>query len=111
MKEATYQKFLKKAPEDHNSEEFLQFLRDNNVVRFENRDWLVIQNKKYWTKKNDWLTCFWKGFSGEHGDQYKPNLLTLMEGGNHHELTEREWLKKARKKQSVKIFHIHIYKK
>lgn len=109
MKEKEYQKFLKKAP-DHHSEEFISFLRDHNKVRFENRDWLVIENKKYWTKKNDWLTCFWKGNNGFFGE-FRPNLLTLMEGGNYEELMEREWVKKAKKKQSVKIFHIHIYKK
>jgi len=38
---------LDKAPKDHMSEEFLQFLRENNKVIYEDIFWLVIANCKY----------------------------------------------------------------
>ena len=51
---------LKKAPKDHNSEEFLQFLRDNNKVISETRVWLVIENCKYNAPERRWYTAFFK---------------------------------------------------
>lgn len=87
---------LEKAPEDHSSGGFIDFLRDNNIVVFESSDWLIIENCKYHKFDRKWYTAFAK----------TSNL-------SFHELTERfgdmTWLKKPKQKQSVNRFHIHLY--
>lgn len=100
-----YEKMLKKAPDNHWSDEFIDFLRENNKVRYENHDWIVIENIKYWNKNNDWLTAFQKGI------EMCPNFYTLYTGGNREEMDKREWVKKGSDRQTVKRFHIHLYKK
>jgi len=42
MTEDKYQEILKTAPQDHFSDEFVQFLRDNNEVISESDNWLII---------------------------------------------------------------------
>jgi hypothetical protein len=46
MTEEQYQELLKTAPADHFSDEFIQFLRDNNEVVEEIENWLIIKNCK-----------------------------------------------------------------
>lgn len=60
MTEEQYLEFLKTAPE-HDSDEFLRFLIDNNVVVWHFEDWLVIENKKYHNDQTEWHTAFWFG--------------------------------------------------
>jgi hypothetical protein len=95
---------LKKAPKDHASQEFLDFLRENNKVVYENNEWLVIENCKYHTPKKPWLTAFHKG-------QYDSNAITelwsLWCGGDFESW---KWIKKAASKQTIKRFHIHLVK-
>ncbi len=81
---------LDNAPADHNSEEFLQYLRDNNPVLYEDTYWLVIENCKY-----GWPTAF-----------AKHDMLSIQP------LVERygqyEWKVKPADKRTVGRFHIHI---
>lgn len=81
---------LENAPADHNSHEFLQYLRDNNPILWENRDWLVIENCKY-----GWPTAFAKNYTVE--------MQPLVERYGQY-----EWKVKPANKRTVGRFHIHI---
>lgn len=91
---------LEKAPKDHNSPEFLDFLRDNNVVIMDGATWLVIENCKYHTKEKPHYTAFFV--------QGLPLGMSIMELQNR--FPEFDLLIKAPKRQSVKRFHIHLIK-
>lgn len=93
---------LKKAPKDHHSEEFLQFLRENNEVIEETPWWLVIANCKYDTSEKRWFTAFFKPrWLGS-----LPSDVLKYLNPNYGHLT---WLIKAPKDRSVKRFHVHLY--
>lgn len=107
MQEEKYQEFLKTAPTDHFSNEFVEFLRNNNeVVEFYD-GWLVVKNIKY---GGDWLTAFYVDWRFEGEDFNRTSALTncwkLLKNYG-----DREWLIKAPHKRSVKLFHVHMYKK
>jgi len=112
MTEEEYQEFLKQAPKNHYTGEFLQFLRDKNKVVEETWDWLIIRNKKYWTPENDWLTAYYKhwtvagGVVGNNTYLAVENLKCLPT-----EYFRREWKIKAPHKRSVGLFHIHLIEK
>jgi len=98
MTENEYQKLLSKAPKDHFSREFVQFLKENNKVIEETDNWLIIENCK---DPSDY-TAFYKG--------------DVFEGiGKLQELVAnyypREWKIKAPHKRSVKLFHVHLIQK
>lgn len=109
MTEEGYQEFLKTAPEDHFSVDFLLFLVNNNKVRHWSEKWLVIENTKYWTEENDWLTAFYIGEMKENTPQAIIALYSLSTSFDG--VLDREWLIKAPSKRSVKLFHVHMYKK
>ena len=77
--------------------QFFEYLRQHNVVEYEDRNWLVIQNIKYHSDKRMWLTAFAKR-------EGVPNMTELQKKWG-----DREWLKKPATKQSIGFFHIHIY--
>lgn len=85
----TYDELLKNAP-DHNSPEFLDYLRKHNKVLHEDCCWLVIENAKY-----GWPTAFAKN---DH-----PHLDHLISKYGDH-----EWRVKPKSKRTVTRFHIHI---
>lgn len=102
MQEEKYQEFLKTAPEDHFSEQFIQFLRDNNEVIEEKENWLIIKNVKY-----DWLTAFWKRKDClEYETLAYEQLKNLLINYRNY-----EWKIKAPHKRSVKLFHVHLIQK
>lgn len=103
MNEEEYQKFLKTAPVDHFSDEFVQFLRDNNKVIEETNNWLIIENCK---DPNDY-TAFFIGKEKHIGSwwEFIKNLDDL------HKYYDREWKIKAPHKRTVKLFHIHLINK
>lgn len=106
MREDEYQHFLAKAPEDHFSDEFRLFLINNNKVRKIGGNWLVVENIKYRTEENDWLTAFYIGpwnKDNKHAIFSTDWLWTNF--------SDREWLIKHPSKRTVKLFHIHLYKK
>lgn len=97
----TYEQLLAEAP-DHMSDEFLQYLRDNNVVVTEVSHWLIIENCKYHTKERPYYTAF-----------FKPalDILTiadLKELG--HAVFNMDMLIKASARRTVKRFHVHLIK-
>lgn len=98
---------LEKAP-SHDSPEFIDYLRDNNVVIFENDQWIVIENCKYNTEKIPWYTAFWKRES-----KLVPDLAVWWKDIDilWFEFGDWEWLKKAESRQTIKRFHIHLIKK
>lgn len=105
-----YRTLLKNAP-DHDSDEFIDYLRQNNHVIFDNSNWIVIENTKYHLKDRPWLTAF-----------YKPKMVADKRGVGFSEWWENigdlwhrgwdnwEWRKKKASKQTVKRFHIHLIK-
>lgn len=95
---------LEKAP-PHDSPEFIDFLRQNNKVVYENNEWLVIENCKYHKPEAPWYTAFYKG---EQGDTHAVmNIWTLWFGGD---FDGWEWRKKRSSDQTIKRFHIHLIK-
>lgn len=108
MKEKQYQKVLGMIPQDHYSNAFIKYLKENNVVELKTKNWLVIRNIKYWNKKNNWITAFYIG---------KDRINNVDGIAKMHELyayfheDNQEWLIKACKKRTIKLFHVHIYKK
>ena len=88
-----YKKLLKNAP-DHDSPEFIEYLRENNPVVWEHGNWIVIKNFKY-----DWLTAF----SKMPNNKWWKLISPLWKEFGH-----LEWLKKSDKDQTVKRFHIHL---
>lgn len=91
---------LEKSPKDHNSPEFLDFLRDNNVVISETDNWLIIENCKYHTKEKPHYTAFFVSDL--------PLGMSIVELQNR--FPDFDLLIKAPKRQSVKRFHIHLIK-
>ena len=85
----TYEQLLKNAP-DHNSPEFLDYLREHNEVVSEYEDWLIIKNIKY-----GWHTAFAKISC--------PSISILLTRYPNH-----EWKVKPASKRTVKRFHIHL---
>ena len=94
MNEQSYP-LLDNAPE-HDSPDFISYLRRNNVVIHEDERWIVIENCKYHTFEKPWYTAFHK--------EGTVNLFPLIKKFGH-----MEWRKKSVKKQTVKRFHIHIF--
>ena len=94
-----YEEILNVAPPDHNSEEFLCFLRDNNVVVLETPEWLVIENIKYHTPELPWYTAFDKGV-----DMVVDYRLMALEW----EFPEYRYMINSIYTQSIKRFHIHL---
>lgn len=112
MEEKKYLEFLKSAPNNHFSEDFLSFLRDNNEVVYDGTDWLIIKNKKYWTKNNNWLTAFYINWSDENVKNQSNNSAGVSSlEGLPLEYWSYEWLIKAPSKRTVKLFHVHLIEK
>ena len=98
---------LEKAPKDHSSDEFINFLRDNNPVVFEDGLFLIIENCKYHRLPYVvWHTVFFKCKHFPHCSCASGAFDYLND-----EYGEWEWLKKAANKQTVKRFHIHLIKR
>ena len=97
MTKKQYEQLLAKAPKNHKSPKFIDFLRENNKVVCENPFWLIIENVKYNNSKMIWHTAFSK-------------LLSPCLDYIPTKYGSWEWLKKAKDKQTVKRFHIHLYK-
>lgn len=93
----TYDELLANAPR-HDSPEFLEYLRENNNVRYEDDWWLVIENYKYFKHDRWWFTAF-----------AKRTLSLTRWDGLYRMFGNFTWLKKSPKKQTVQRFHIHMY--
>ncbi len=94
----TYE-LLKNAP-PHDSPEFIEYLRKNNPVIFENDHWIIIENCKYHTAFRPWLTAFHIGH-----DHWTDCVYWLV-----HDYEDWEWLKKDKSRQTVERFHVHLYR-
>jgi len=105
----TYEELLKNAP-PHDTPEFIDYLREQNRVVFETNEWLVIENFKYHTPQRPWYTAFWKGCGFCKGEGCCAWWNALDELHYHDDWKDWEWLKKTADKQTIKRFHIHIYK-
>lgn len=96
-----YEGILNSAPPDHNSEEFLDFLRNNNVVILETFDWLVIENVKYHKEELPWYTAFYKG-----EDKVIDYALQQLQW----EFPEYRYMLNSVFARSVKRLHIHLFR-
>jgi len=108
MTNEEYTDFLTKAPADHFSTAFKYFLINNNKVRFINQDWLAINNTKYWTEENDWITAF---YIGERQDDFDFFIMNIPNLARNVIMSDREILVKHPSKRTVKLFHLHLIKK
>jgi hypothetical protein len=102
----TYEELLKKAPA-HGSKRFLEFLKQNNKVVFDNDQWLVIENFKYHTAHHPWYTAFWKGDPKDPDQAWYHDVDILW---YHNDWGHWEWVKKSADKQTIKRFHIHLHR-
>jgi hypothetical protein len=94
-----YEALLASAPPDHNSEEFLLFLRAKNKVVMETPDFLVVENVKYHTEEAPWYTAFFKH------DRWADSLnLQLLQ----HDFPEFRYMINSVFARSIKRFHIHL---
>lgn len=94
---------LENAPA-HDQPEFIDYLRDNNVVVEENPYWIVIENCKYHTAKQTWHTAFWKHpESMRNSAEFEMTFGRLING-----YITWEWLKKSPIRQTIQRFHIHF---
>lgn len=103
-------KLLELAPENHNSQEFLDFLRSNNTVVFENEVWLVIENCKYHKPESKHHTAFLKSNQGwfiMQDDHYKALKSVIIAMG----YTQWAMLIKRPQDRTVKRFHVHFIEK
>lgn len=92
---------LEKAPA-HDTLEFIDYLRKNNVVVQEDDMWILIENCKYHTPEKPWYTLFAK----QSVDDDLWNELRAW----FSEYIDWEWRKKRASDQTVKRFHIHLIK-
>ena len=98
MKDNQYKEFLDRAP-DHNSHEFIVFLRENNTIVVESEDWLIVENLKYHSTELPWYTAFHKreqellGYSVRNLEILMPNYRYMF-----HPVSNR----------TVDRFHIHL---
>jgi hypothetical protein len=106
MQEDKYKDFLKTAPQDHFSDEFLEFLRKYNEVDWEGEYWLVIKNIKY---GDAWLTAFYKRWRTDIDSNTQAGIAQMFDLLDRYR--DREWMIKAPHKRSVKLFHVHLIKK
>ena len=85
----------------HDSPHFIDWLKENNTVVYEDTKWIVVRNWKYYTEENPFYTAFRK-------DLYMGfNDLEIL----YEMFKDYEWLRKSPPKQSItKRFHIHIIK-
>lgn len=105
MKEEVYP-LLQNAP-PHDSPEFIEYIRKNNVVVSDFDDWIVIQNCKYYREDRPWLTAFYRWDDGSNcGVWWKHEKIEYL----LKEYEDWEWLKKSPDRQTVQRFHIHFYK-
>lgn len=95
----SYQSLLAEAP-DHLSPEFIDYLRDNNVVVFEDDFWIVIENIKYHSSTQAHHTAFTKkhGIPGVNG--IPPWHYRLYPGWEIHI--------KPSSKRTVQRWHVHF---
>jgi hypothetical protein len=87
---------------------FVDYLRENNPVVFENPQWIIIENCKYHTPEKPWLTAFWKGPpDDESTTEWWQDVDILW-----YEYGDWRWIKKGKGEQTVpKRFHIHLTEK
>lgn len=107
----TYEKLLADAPQDHLSNEFLEYLKRFNRIVWENDQWLVIENFKYHTPDDNWYTAFHK--PKEKGDRFYSNAVTSM--WDDLDILDSKFrqmgfdlLIKASERQSVRRAHVHL---
>jgi hypothetical protein len=94
-----YEDLLDSAPDDHSSDEFIEWLVDNNIVVFNAEGWVVIENIKYHNEELPWLTAF--DVRPEMTWQYKLQLLQW-------EFPEWKIIIHPPILRSVKRFHVHL---
>lgn len=97
-----YATLLKNAP-PHDSDEFLIYLMNNNVVVKQTEHWLIIENCKYHTEEKPWWTAFLRDKTALSAWVFTSELVKIVPDG---------WslMKKPADKQSIKRPHYHIVK-
>lgn len=100
-------RLLDMAPKDHWSDDFLQFLRENNELIEETAYFLVIANCKYDKPKKRWFTAFWKIRPMETTDRDLFTQIGLMVA--YPLYRDMNLLIKPISRRSVMRPHVHFY--
>lgn len=93
---------LKKAPKDHFSNEFVEFLINNNKVVEHKKNWLIIENCKYHSQGREWFTAFYIG-KGSIPERCQLGELLIFAPFGYHLMI------KPPQKRTVERFHVHIF--
>lgn len=101
MKPEDYEKRLVEAPA-HDSPRFITWLCENNKVLRKTDYYVLIENCKYHTEEKPHYTIF----STNHPDSEWCIFQYLSV-----RFIKWEWLKKDEDRQTIKRFHIHLYRK
>jgi hypothetical protein len=106
MTDEQYEKFMGSAPAQK-TPEFIDFLRDNNVVVLETDQWIVVENLKHHTPEYPWYTAFWKYRMRAKQDWYDDLDILWY----YADWADWEWRKNDRRSQTIPDrFHIHLIK-
>lgn len=97
-----YKERLKVCP-PHDSSEFIDYLRDNNVVRLEGIEYIIIENFKYHSKENPCHTLFIKSTK-------EPILLSDIPVEAIFLYKDWEMVRWKKEDRSIDRFHIHFFK-
>ena len=91
---------------DSTTDEFLDYLKENNKIVFESIYWLVVENCKYHSNENPHYTAFWRDSATCEFENYDElDKIKTYLGLN-------DWFMyiNAKKDRSIKRFHIHFRK-
>lgn len=99
LSEKRYEAFLSQAPKDHNSPEFVEWMKENNKIVLLTPEWLVVENVKYHTKQKPWYTAF--DLRPDMTLEYKLQALQW-------EFPEWKMLIHPKIVQSIRRYHVHL---
>lgn len=102
MTNEQYQKEILPNLPDHMSDEFIDYLRKNNVVVVETPEHIIIENIKYHTIEDPWHTLFSK-----QPKKIFANKIMKLAQSKYDDWTMIRWRAGER---SIKRFHVHFYK-
>lgn len=107
MNEKKYQSLLKECP-PWDSPLFINFIRANNKVLYENNYWIVIENIKYHTEESKFYTAFIKKLKSRFTEISDTEFLSLGEIVLKENLNNYFKYENDKENKSIKRYHIHF---
>lgn len=106
MTNEQYQKEILPNLPDHMSDEFIDYLRANNVVAEETDVYIIIENIKYHTKETPCHTLFLK----EEPSIFDLKVLYVFVAFMRHKYDDWTMVRWKADERSIKRFHVHFFK-